>query len=119
MIGAHKDDIELFGEALQLSPSERSAFLDKACGHDAELRQRIEALLRSNDRAGDFMEEPPSASISERRGKVIAREKPGDWVDRYRLLEQIGEGGCGVVFLAEQLEPVHRRVALKVVKPGM
>src|SRR5262249_24712492 len=57
--------------------------------------------------------------VAEGRAKAASGEKPGDWVDRYKLLQQIGEGGCGVVFVAEQAEPVHRRVALKVVKPGM
>src|SRR5437870_715573 len=112
-------DIELFAEAIQLSPVKRIAFLDRACADDADLRRRIEALLRSNDRVGAFLEEPPTGSITEERAKVTAWEKPGDRVGRYKLLEQIGEGGCGIVFKAEQEEPVRRQVALKVIKPGM
>src|SRR5258707_1082051 len=119
MTGKRNRDLELFNEAVQLSPAERIAFLGRACGDDLDLRRRIEAFLRSNDRVGDFLEAPPTSSISEGRAKAAAREKPGDRVDRYKLLEQIGEGGCGVVFVAEQEEPVRRLVALKVVKPGM
>src|SRR5580700_5849538 len=110
--------VEIFSEAIQLPVGERAAFLDRACGTDEGLRRKIEDLLRSNDRAGSFLEQP-AATMGEGRTKVIAGEKPGDRIDRYKLLQQIGEGGCGVVFIAEQEEPVHRRVALKVIKPGM
>src|ERR1044071_4946801 len=109
--------LEVFTEAVQLPIEERAAFLDRACAGNEALRRKVELLLKSNDRAGHFLEEPPTASISERRA-TVAGEKPGDRVDRYKLLQQIGEGGCGVVFMAEQEEPVRRRVALKVVKPG-
>jgi serine/threonine protein kinase len=111
--------VEIFTEALQLPAEERAAFLDRACVNDDGLRRKIEALLRSNDRAGGFLEKPADATIGEVRIKATAGEKPGDQIDRYKVLQQIGEGGCGVVFLAEQQEPVVRRVALKVVKPGM
>jgi len=119
MPGNRKRDIELFTEAIRLSTQERDAFLDRACTDDEDLRGRIEALLKSNDRAGDFLETPPTGSINEVRAKVAAGEQPGDRVDRYRLLQQIGEGGCGIVFMAEQETPVHRRLALKIIKPGM
>jgi serine/threonine protein kinase/tetratricopeptide (TPR) repeat protein len=119
MTGDRKRDIEVFTEAIQLPQEERVAFLDRVGAEDKDLRQRIEKLLRSNERAGDFLEKPPTGSIIEGRAKVAAGEKPGDLVDRYKLLQQIGEGGCGVVFLAAQEEPVRRRVALKVIKPGM
>jgi len=82
-----------------------------------ELRHRIEALLRSNERAADFLETPPTGSLSDVRAKVSAGEKPGDQVDKYKLLQQIGEGGCGIVFMAEQERPVRRRVALKIMPP--
>ena len=110
--------IEVFTEAIQLPIEERAAFLDRACAEDEGLRRKIEALLRSNDRAGGFLEQPP-ATIGESRVKAAIGEKPGDRVGRYKLLQQIGEGGCGVVFMAEQEEPVRRRVALKIIKPGM
>src|SRR5262245_861823 len=111
--------IGIFTEALQLPAEERPAFLDRACAGDEALRRKIEALLGSNDRVGDFLQEPPDASLRNARTKIAVGEKPGDWVERYKLLQQIGEGGCGVVFMAEQEEPVRRRVALKIIKPGM
>jgi serine/threonine protein kinase len=111
--------LELFTEAAQLPFEQRGVFLDGACAGDEDLRRKIEALLKSNDRVGDFLEEPPSAMIEEGRAKANVGEKPGDRVGRYKLLQQIGEGGCGVVFMAEQEEPVRRRVALKIIKPGM
>jgi len=63
--------------------------------------------------SGAFLEQPPAAAIDEVRAKAAAGEKPGDRVGRYKLLQHIGEGGCGVVFLAEQEDPVRRRVALR------
>jgi serine/threonine protein kinase len=119
MTGEPKRDVEVFTEAIQLPDEERIAFLDRVCGKDEDLRRRIEALLRFNERAGDFLEDPPTGSICERRARIAVGEKPGDQVGRYTLLQQIGEGGCGVVFIAEQKEPVRRQVALKVIKPGM
>lgn len=110
--------LEVFTEAVQLPVEERMAFLIRACAGNEELRQKVEALLRSNDRAGIFLDEPPTASLSEERTR-ISGEKPGERIGHYKLLQQIGEGGCGVVFMAEQEEPVRRHVALKVIKPGM
>ncbi|HWB01410.1 MAG TPA: serine/threonine-protein kinase [Verrucomicrobiales bacterium] len=110
--------IEVFTEAMLLPAEARCAFLERACAGNDALRCKLEALLKSSDRAEGFLEHPPE-TIGEARDKAAAWEKPGDTVDRYRLLEQIGEGGCGVVFVAEQQSPVLRRVALKVVKPGM
>ncbi len=107
----------LFAEALQLSPAERCAFLERACGADAELRQRVKQLLEVHDQAGDFLQQPPPEAESV--AEAPFGEKPGDRIGRYKLLQQIGEGGCGVVYMAEQEEPVHRRVALKIIKPGM
>jgi WD40 repeat protein len=102
----------LFAEALQCgTPEERATFLDSACGKDAGLRKRIEDLLRAADSAGDFLEGPPD--------EFLADEKSGDQIGRYKLLEQIGEGGCGTVYMAEQEDPVRRRVALKIIKLGM
>jgi len=110
--------IEIFTEAIQLPVGERAAFVLRACADDEDLHRRVMALLASNDRVSGFMEEP-APTVSDTRARVVAGEKPGDRVDRYKLLQQIGEGGCGVVFVAEQQSPVVRRVALKVVKPGM
>src|SRR5690606_16799205 len=108
---------EIFTAALRKSAgAERQAYLVEACGDDAELRRSVEALLEAHDQTGPFLE---SAG-----GPVFARtilteqisERPGTTIGPYRLLEQIGEGGFGVVFMAEQSEPVRRKVALKVIK---
>src|SRR6266481_3027622 len=119
MNDAQKQDVMIFAEALDLPLSERAAHLERACAGDEKLRQRVEGLLLTHDQAGGFLERPPvEMAIGSRLG-AFAGEKPGDRIGRYKLLRQIGEGGCGVVFVAEQEEPIHRLVALKVVKPGM
>ncbi len=123
---------ELFLSALEKpGGAQRAAFLDAACGEDRVLRQRVEALLREHEQAGSFLETPavPGAraaspspgAVGPGGTHVIAAitEKPGDRIGRYRLLQNIGEGGCGVVYMAEQEEPVRRRVALKVIRLGM
>jgi serine/threonine protein kinase len=106
---------ELFNAALErTTPEHRAAFLDGACGSDAALRARVEALLRAAEDGDEFLAEatvPPDTPA--------AKVQPGTRIDRYKLLERIGEGGFGVVYMAEQEEPVRRRVALKIVKPGM
>ncbi len=112
-------DVAIFAAAHALPAAERSAFLAKACGADEALRQRVEALLRAHDQAGDFLEQTPARTRASRPELPPVGEKPGDRVGHYKLLQQIGEGGCGAVFMAEQEEPVRRRVALKIIKPGM
>jgi len=110
----------IFAGAQQLPAEDRAAYLDEACGDNGPLRRRIEALLNASEQSGAFLEvsaapmlrRTPSASIP-------LAEKQGDKVGRYKLLQQIGEGGCGVVYMAEQEEPVRRRVALKIIKLGM
>ena len=113
----------LFNEALERDdPGERARFLDEVCGADAVLRGRVENLLRAHEEAGGFFSEPSKVPPSANAIGTIAlplTEKPGDKIGRYKVLQQIGEGGCGVVYMAEQQEPVRRRVALKVIKPGM
>ncbi|MHB8954089.1 MAG: tetratricopeptide repeat protein [Pirellulaceae bacterium] len=91
--------------------------MDEACDGHPELRDRVEALLRNAAHASRFLESPPRAE-----GITIDQpisEKPGAQIGPYKLLQQIGEGGMGVVFMAEQTEPIQRKVALKVIKPGM
>src|SRR5882757_2058147 len=110
----------IFYGALQLPPDQRAAYLDHACGSDVQLRQRVENLLKADGEAAGFLEKP-AVPVPERTVvvSVSLTEKPGDSIGRYKLLQQIGEGGCGVVYMAEQEEPVRRRVALKVIKLGM
>src|ERR1022692_1154434 len=114
---------EIFERASQLSDEQRSAYLKEVVQGDEQLRQRIEALLEAQEQAGDFLK-APLAGVSSKTlvittNMIPATEKPGDKIGRYKLREQIGEGGCGVVYVADQEEPVRRRVALKVIKLGM
>ncbi len=112
---------EIFADALEkANAAERAAYLTQACGNDVQLRQHVEALLQAHEKAGGFLEEPAGAPP----GKTIVvptplTEKPGDRIGHFKLLQQIGEGGCGVVYMAEQEQPIRRRVALKVIKLGM
>jgi WD40 repeat protein/serine/threonine protein kinase len=114
-------EVALLNAALELRPEERVAYLDKACAGDADLRKRVEGLLQAHEQVGDFLETPPTGLEPAKtvRVSVPLAEKPGDKIGHYKLLQQIGEGGCGVVYMAEQEEPVRRRVALKVIKLGM
>jgi tetratricopeptide (TPR) repeat protein/tRNA A-37 threonylcarbamoyl transferase component Bud32 len=113
----------VFAEALQRdTPDARAAYLDGACGTDTPLRRRVESLLHAAESAGDFLEQPPTGLAAGDGSTMVVTfpsEKPGDRIGRYKLLQQIGEGGCGIVYMAEQEEPVRRRVALKVIKLGM
>src|SRR5215470_406976 len=110
-------ELALFAAALELPAEDRAAYLARECGDDHALKLRVEALLRADSEAGNFMQQPPG-DFPAVNSNVIG-EKAGDHIGRYKLIEQIGEGGYGVVFMAEQEEPVHRRVALKIIKPGM
>jgi eukaryotic-like serine/threonine-protein kinase len=112
-------DVEVFTASVQLPAAERAAYLDRVCGNDAELRHEVLALLKFHDTAGDFLDQSPHGAAVETRLEASIGVKTGDRIGRYNLLQPIGEGGCGVVYLAEQQEPVRRRVALKVIKPGM
>ena len=109
----------IFAEALRLPVEERAGYVASLTEGNPELRRRIEALLGSYE-AGEFLE---AAAEPELRAtlavNVPVTEKPGGFIGRYKLLQQIGEGGCGVVYMAEQAEPVRRRVALKIIKLGM
>ena len=132
----------LFALALEKPTEKRAAFLDVMCEGDPALRQRLEALLAANEQpetllatqveavllreeASSFAKasEDPSARQARPTHKVDFTDAPdeavGQTLGRYKLLERIGEGGCGVVYVAEQTEPVRRRVALKVIKLGM
>ena len=108
---------ELFVAALELpDPQARQAFLDRECGDDADLRRRLEVLLSAHDRPDSALEKPLAATGDEPNpaesvGTIVA--------GRYKLLEPIGEGGMGTVWMAEQTDPVKRLVAVKLIKPGM
>ena len=122
-------EVAVFNAALQLPAGQRAAYLDAACAGENALRLKIEALLRVHDEVGTFLENPTQEagpSAAEKPGpsgtiRISAPpiEKTGERIGRYKLLQQIGEGGCGVVYMAEQEEPVRRKVALKVIKLGM
>jgi ankyrin repeat protein/serine/threonine protein kinase len=105
----------IFAEALQKSdPEQRNFYLEQACAGNAALREEVESLLQAHEGAGDFLGRSTVLLQSD-----IAAEHAGMRIGRYKLLEQIGEGGFGVVWMAEQEEPVRRRVALKIIKLGM
>jgi WD40 repeat protein/serine/threonine protein kinase len=115
---------EVFNQAMGLPPEERDSFLDRACGSDTSLRHRVERLLKSLEEVGPFLASPtgdigpisPTVSASTSGGPVA---KIGTSIGPYKLLQEIGEGGFGVVYMAEQERPVRRRVALKIIKLGM
>jgi WD40 repeat protein/serine/threonine protein kinase len=109
----------IFIEALEKeNPADQAAFLDQACAGDSALRQRIARLLERHRQGGDFLESPAAGELAT-VDKPSMNERPGTAIGPYKLLEQIGEGGFGVVFMAEQQQPIRRKVALKVLKPGM
>jgi tetratricopeptide (TPR) repeat protein/serine/threonine protein kinase len=108
----------IFKAAVKLPPERRAAYLDQACGSDEELRRDVDSLLRAHDEAGSFLHDL-AAGTPATMDQGPLTEGPGTVIGSYKLLEQIGEGGFGVVFMAEQQRPIRRKVALKVIKPGM
>jgi hypothetical protein len=121
----------LFSHASELPPDQRAAYLDQACAGDATLRARLDRLLSSHDAPGSFLAAPAAEDlagsdldvtiphVSRTLPEMNANERAGERIGRYRLLQEIGEGGFGTVWMAEQVEPVTRRVALKIIKLGM
>jgi WD40 repeat protein/serine/threonine protein kinase len=117
------------------TPEERAAYLDKACRGDAELRRRVERLLAAHPKARGFLEQPPAEALLPAATEATVDSAPGlpetaDYghptarvgavlAGKYKLVEEIGEGGMGSVFMAQQTEPVKRAVAVKVIKAGM
>ena len=113
---------EVFADAAAISDiGARERFLDEQCRQDGELRRHVDSLLAANDRAAGFLDE----GALRRTGVTLTQaprgngELVGTQVGPYRLLQEIGEGGFGVVYMAEQKQPVRRKVALKIIKPGM
>jgi tetratricopeptide (TPR) repeat protein len=112
------DEASIFLEALKNpSPDERAAFLDRVCGGDDELRRSVELLLRAHDKVGGFLADSP-APVGVTADPPIT-ECPGTVIGPYKLIEPIGEGGMGTVWMAQQTEPVKRLVAVKLIKAGM
>jgi serine/threonine protein kinase len=110
------DEEALFHAARRIAdPEARAQFIDQACGDHAGLAERVRALVEMHEREADSADRP---SPETREYEPVA-ERAGARVGPYRLMEQIGEGGFGLVFVAEQQEPVKRKVALKIIKPGM
>ncbi|HEY9172533.1 MAG TPA: protein kinase [Verrucomicrobiae bacterium] len=106
---------QIFAAALEKTPGpEREGYLSAACQGEPGLRQQVESLLQAHEQAGDFLRPTIKLELPD-----IATERPGTRIGRYKLLERIGEGGFGVVYMAEQVEPVQRKVALKIIKAGM
>jgi tetratricopeptide (TPR) repeat protein len=114
-----QDKESIFNAALAYDNlADRAAFVDSACGLDNDLKMRIDALLKAHDAARGFLDDPiidPEATVDASQFK----EKPGTVIGRYKLLELIGEGGFGAVYMAEQEAPIRRKVALKIIKLGM
>src|SRR5262245_48556736 len=95
------------------APEDRAAYLNEACGDDAELRRHVERLLSAHPNVGNFLQSGPAA-LGSATGELPVTERPGDAIGPYKLMEEIGEGGMGLVFVAEQQTPVRRKVALKL-----
>jgi serine/threonine protein kinase/tetratricopeptide (TPR) repeat protein len=110
----------IFLKAFEIaSPQERGAYLDGACDGDPRLRHALDVLLEAGERAGRLVESPSTAPPTGTADLPPITEGPGTIIGPYKLLESIGEGGMGVVYMAEQTRPLRRKVALKIIKPGM
>src|ERR1041384_3945688 len=113
----------IFDAARQMPDAQaRAAYLDAACAGNPELRRRLESLFEASTRADQFLAGDPLELNEARRGTsgpTLPSEGPGTIIDKYKLLEKLGEGGFGVVYMAEQKQPIKRRVALKIIKVGM
>lgn len=118
---------EIFAAALHVvDAAERAAFLERACGNDQGLRHRVEDLLREHDKLDSFLEKPATGAAAALFTTLTAdqavqalQESARTVIGPYKLLQKIGEGGMGAVWLAEQTRPVQRKVALKIIKAGM
>ena len=112
------DEEAIFHLARKLdSPEVRESYLEQACGDNELLRVRVRALLGVHDQEKSFLREPAAAIVATVDEAIT--EHPGSVIGRYKLLEQIGEGAFGVVYMAEQQAPIRRMTAFKVLKPGM
>ena len=117
---ASREEVIFRGALRKTDPAERAAYVAEACSDDSELRAGVDQLLEAHEGAGSFLAEPVAdLNATVTRAPRPLTEEPGTTIGRYKLLQKIGEGGFGVVYMAEQTEPVRRRVALKIIKAGM
>ncbi len=118
MAALHLDEQAIFEAARKMdSPEVREAYLRRVCGDDAAIGQRVRALLKAYEESASFLESP-AAPLGVTVDEPI-RERPGAVIGPYKLLQEIGEGGMGTVWMAEQTQPVQRKVAMKIIKAGM
>src|SRR5262245_33963030 len=116
---------DVFIAALQIEdPAQRRAYLDEACAGQPELRRQVEQLLLLHEGAGSFLEKPAAevpatGPLQDADERASSPEAPGACIGPYKLIEQIGEGGMGTVWMAQQTAPVRRLVAIKLIKAGM
>jgi serine/threonine protein kinase len=113
---------DIFATALDIADaSSRERFVQRECGHDPQLRREVDSLLAANDQAAGFLNEPAVQAAEARLANTVEANgtSVGMRIGPYRLLQEIGEGGFGVVYMAEQKQPVRRKVALKIITPGM
>ena len=111
---------EIFTGALELNePTARDAYVKGACGHNVELYQRINQLLKEHEAKDSLLSQPPIENLVTLSDQNAPTEEFGSMIGPYKLLQKIGEGGMGVVYMAEQEKPMHRKVALKIIKLGM
>jgi serine/threonine protein kinase len=109
----------ILASAVEISELDaRQRFVDEACHGDEALKERVQELIDNHFRAGSFLESPPAAAFANTVDLTFAPERPGTVIGPYKLLQQIGEGGMGTVYMAEQTQPVQRKVALKLMKVG-
>jgi eukaryotic-like serine/threonine-protein kinase len=112
-----KSEEEIYYAALNEPPDERTSYVKAACGDDLELLERVESLLKVREGGDNFLASP--LFVDQMQVNPRPKEKPGNTIDKYKLLEQIGEGGMAVVYMAQQEQPIRRKVALKIIKLGM
>ncbi|MCR9295535.1 MAG: WD40 repeat domain-containing serine/threonine protein kinase, partial [bacterium] len=108
-------ETEVFQVAVKLAPDQRAVYLNQVCHENPTLRRDVESLLQAHDGNGSFLDQPALIVTA----SITPRETPGSMIGPYKIREQIGEGGFGVVYVAEQERPIRRKVALKIIKPGM